>query len=86
MSTLGDVDNELPLSVGTNRLLMRKAITKLRWSPDDRENALAALVHIDDEGADSSGKRQASVNDAVDILLQSDELTDMRLKFRGSFL
>lgn len=78
MSTLGDVDNELPLSVGTNRLLMRKAITKLRWSPDDRENALAALVHIDDEGADSSGKRQASVNDAVDILLQSDELTDMR--------
>ena len=78
MSTLEDVDNELPLSLGTNRLLMRKATAKLRWNPDDRENALAALIHIDDEGTDSSGKRQESLNEAKDILLRSAEPADMR--------
>ena len=78
MSTLGDVDGEVPLSVGTNRLLMRRAITKLRWSQEDREKALAALVHVDKEGTGASGKNQESVNEAVDILLQSDKVADMR--------
>lgn len=78
MSTLGDVDDESPLSIGTNRLLMSKAITKLRWNAEDREKALAALVHIDKEDADSSGKNHESLNEAVDILLQSAEIADMR--------
>ena len=78
MSALGDVDTELPLAVGTNRLLMSKAITKLRWSPEERENALAALVHINGDDAEPSGRNQKSVEDAVNILLQSAEVADMR--------
>ena len=78
MSTLGDVDNQAPLSVGTNRLLIRRAITQLRWSRDERENALAALVHIDKDGTDASGKNQESVDEALSVLLQSAEVSDLR--------
>ena len=78
MSTLGDVDNQVPLSVGTNRLLIRRAITQLRWSKDERETALAALVHIDKDRTDTSVKNQESVDEAVNVLLQSAEVSDLR--------
>lgn len=78
MSTLGDVDNQVPLSVGTNRLLMRRAITQLRWNQRERDTALAALVHIDKDGPDASGKNQESVDEALNVLLQSAEVSDLR--------
>ena len=78
MSILGDIDDKLPLSVEDNGLLIRKAISELRWSPDDRENALAALAHIDKGEPLSSGRNQESAMKAVDILLESSETTDLR--------
>ena len=78
MSTLGDVDNQVPLSVGTNRLLIRRAIAQLRWSHQERETALAALVHIDKDGTGPSVKNRESVDEAVNVLLQSAEVSDLR--------
>ena len=78
MSTLDDIDGERPLSVGGNQSLIEKAISKLRWSPNVRQDALAALVHIDTGEPLSASRNQESAMEAVDILLESSEVTDLR--------
>ena len=78
MSILGNIDDTLPLSGEDNRRLLKKAISELRWSPDVRQDALAALAHIEEGEPLSSGKNQESAMEAVDILLESSAVGDLR--------
>ena len=78
MSILEDIDGERTLSVRSNRTLIQKAISTLRWSPDVRQDALAALVHIDKREPLSASRNQESAMKAVEILLASSEVADLR--------
>ena len=78
MSILGDFDDTLPLSGEGNRWLIKKAISELRWSPDDRAKALAALAHVEKGEPLSAGRNQESAMEAVGILLESSEVANLR--------
>ena len=78
MSILQEIDIEQPLSTENNRRLIRKAVSKLRWTPDAQEDALAALAHIDKEEAHLSARNQESAMKAVDILLESSVVAELR--------
>ena len=78
MSILEEIDTEQPLSAENNRRLIRKAVSKLRWTPDAQEDALAALAHIDKEDTHPSARNQESAMEAVDILLESAEVAEVR--------
>lgn len=78
MSILEEIDTEQPLSAESNRRLLRKAVSKLRWTPDAQEDALAALAHIDKEEAHLSARNQESGMEAVNILLESSEVAELR--------
>jgi len=78
MSTLDDIDGERPLSFRDNQSLIKKAVSKLRWSPDVRQDALAALVHIDKGEPFATSRNQELATKAVDILLESAEVVDLR--------
>ena len=77
MKILGDIDNEVPLSFG-DKLLVKKAITQILWDQEERDTALSALVHIDKNGPDASHKNQESMEDALNVLLQSIYVSKLR--------
>ena len=78
MSILENIDDTLPLSGGDNRWLLKQAVSRLRWSPDVQQDALAALAHIDKGEPHSSVRNQESAMEAVDILLGSSDVADLR--------
>ena len=69
MEALRAIDDSIPLSIGGNRVILKEAIHRLRWSSDSYERAMNVLEDVDEEQPLDSSQNHEIVIRAVETLL-----------------